>query len=540
MTQNFKISPDLKALIIDDMAQMRSVMREQLTSLGLKAIMQAASGEEAITALRKNTFDIVFADYNLGDGLNGQQVLERAKELGILPESTIWLMVTAESARQMVSVAAENAPDDYIIKPFTVSVLQARISKSLQKRHALHDFHDALARGEPREALAYASALAKSDSPFSFEGIKQMGRLMLTLGDYENAKSVYRGVLARRSDLPFARLGLAKALRANGEMALAQVAALELKEQYPDLIGAYDVLLGIYEDTGEHEKAFEVARAASQVVPSAKRYSKVGRLALALGDVEAATKAFERASVRSAGPSLISLSDVALLLQSYLNSGELRRAQGLAADPRGQFKSNPAAEVLFNAVRAQCWRGLRQHHEANRSYQACKLGMATVPLDEACKQVCLAAAIVMGDHQTMEQLTVELATNHHDDMGLIRLIKASASGTMMASRLDELVDSTCERMRASLAEIGQAQVRGDFESAVLLADKLLKRAPESTAVLSAKARVLVGGMTQPAAAISLYPIAAEFVRVLESRHAERRGVAALVAELRRAMSKVKV
>jgi DNA-binding response OmpR family regulator len=59
----------------------------------------------------------VLCDYNLGDGMDGQELLERRKT-GTLPLSTIWIMITGERKYERVVAAAEMAPDDYILKPF--------------------------------------------------------------------------------------------------------------------------------------------------------------------------------------------------------------------------------------------------------------------------------------------------------------------------------------------------------------------------------------------------------------------------------------
>jgi len=81
--------------------------------------------------MHDKSFDIVLCDYNLGEGKDGQQVLEEAKEDSLLPYSSIFIMTTAENSMEMVMGAAEYQPDDYLSKPFTKQVLQTRLKRLL-------------------------------------------------------------------------------------------------------------------------------------------------------------------------------------------------------------------------------------------------------------------------------------------------------------------------------------------------------------------------------------------------------------------------
>jgi hypothetical protein len=48
--------------------------------------------------LLAKTRDVVLCDYNLGDGKNGQQVLEETRVRNLMLPSSVWLMVSAEKA----------------------------------------------------------------------------------------------------------------------------------------------------------------------------------------------------------------------------------------------------------------------------------------------------------------------------------------------------------------------------------------------------------------------------------------------------------
>ena len=124
---------DKKILVVDDFAEMRTTLRGMLESYDANAVTMASSGEEAIQLISNNRYDVILCDYNLGDGKDGQQVLEEAKLRGKLPYASVFIMITAETTSFMVMGALEHQPDDYLAKPFTRTVLQSRIKRQLEK-----------------------------------------------------------------------------------------------------------------------------------------------------------------------------------------------------------------------------------------------------------------------------------------------------------------------------------------------------------------------------------------------------------------------
>ena len=110
-------------LVVDDVASMRSSLRNTISTLGGTRIDMAGNGIEAINRLEQLAYDIILCDYDLGGGKDGQQLLEEAIRRKLLKKSTIFIMVTAERGYEKVVSAAELAPDDYLIKPFAGEVL---------------------------------------------------------------------------------------------------------------------------------------------------------------------------------------------------------------------------------------------------------------------------------------------------------------------------------------------------------------------------------------------------------------------------------
>ena len=106
-------------LVVDDFGDMRSMLKNMLTSIGVTQINTAASGADAIDAITNQHYDIILCDYNLGPGKNGQQILEEIRYRELIGLHTIFVIISAENTRGMVMGAVEYEPDSYLTKPFT-------------------------------------------------------------------------------------------------------------------------------------------------------------------------------------------------------------------------------------------------------------------------------------------------------------------------------------------------------------------------------------------------------------------------------------
>ncbi|MFN3568254.1 MAG: response regulator, partial [Caldimicrobium sp.] len=59
------IDPNIKILIVDDFATMRKIIRNILTQLGFKNILEADDGTTALEMLSKEKVDLVISDWNM-------------------------------------------------------------------------------------------------------------------------------------------------------------------------------------------------------------------------------------------------------------------------------------------------------------------------------------------------------------------------------------------------------------------------------------------------------------------------------------------
>jgi two-component system KDP operon response regulator KdpE len=116
-------------LVVDDEPQIRRVLRSTLSSQGY-VIIEAKDGEEAIESARKTKPDLVLLDVNM-PGMGG---IEACREIRRGSSAPI-IMLTVRNAERDKVLALDAGADDYVVKPFGIEELLARIRASL-RRHA--------------------------------------------------------------------------------------------------------------------------------------------------------------------------------------------------------------------------------------------------------------------------------------------------------------------------------------------------------------------------------------------------------------------
>jgi two-component system, OmpR family, KDP operon response regulator KdpE len=114
-------------LVVDDEPQIRRVMRATLTAHGY-AIVEARDGQEALEKMRSERPDLVILDVNMPvmDGLETCRAIRGGSNVPVI-------MLTVRSAEKDKVRALDAGADDYIVKPFGIQELLARIRAALRR-----------------------------------------------------------------------------------------------------------------------------------------------------------------------------------------------------------------------------------------------------------------------------------------------------------------------------------------------------------------------------------------------------------------------
>jgi two-component system, OmpR family, response regulator MprA len=117
-------------LIVDDDNRVTSALRRTLAYEGY-SISVAANGEAALAAVRTKPPDLVILDLML-PGIDGLEVCRRLRNAG---DSIAVLMLTARDAVADRVTGLETGADDYLVKPFALEELLARVKALLRRRN---------------------------------------------------------------------------------------------------------------------------------------------------------------------------------------------------------------------------------------------------------------------------------------------------------------------------------------------------------------------------------------------------------------------
>jgi tetratricopeptide (TPR) repeat protein len=291
---------DKNYLIVDDFVGVRQLLRESLRNLGARNIDQASSGGEAMNLLGRIRYDVVLCDYNLGEGKNGQQVLEEARQRNLLNPSSVWMMVSAEKSTESVMGAAEHQPDAYLIKPITEGVLLTRLNRVWHKKQLFRPIDQAYGEKDYlRAARLCDEEIARGvenerANVHRIDLLRMKARLMEKSGQPVKAREAYDEVLAER-EYQWARAGLAKIRMANGELEQARQLFQGVIAENRHYIDAYDQLALAYQQMGQLDEACSVLERAARLSPnSVPRQRHFGQVCLKLGNVGMAEKAFRK------------------------------------------------------------------------------------------------------------------------------------------------------------------------------------------------------------------------------------------------------
>jgi len=143
-------------LVVDDMEGMRRIIVNSLIKMGLKNVLLAVNGLEAWRLLEGQPVDMVISDWNM-PVMSGLELLQRIRATPRVAKLPV-LMMTAETERHQVELAINAGVSGYMVKPFSMATLEAKLKKLMSADHA------ALAAGAPAVPVV---ARGKGAMPFA-------------------------------------------------------------------------------------------------------------------------------------------------------------------------------------------------------------------------------------------------------------------------------------------------------------------------------------------------------------------------------------
>lgn len=121
------MKPDMKILVVDDMATMRHMVKYIFKQLGFTNIEEAENGKDALDKLKAGKFDLVVSDWNM-PVMPGIELLKNIRADASLKHIPV-LMVTAEAQKDNLMEAIQAGVSNYIAKPFTAETIKQKLDK---------------------------------------------------------------------------------------------------------------------------------------------------------------------------------------------------------------------------------------------------------------------------------------------------------------------------------------------------------------------------------------------------------------------------
>jgi CheY-like chemotaxis protein len=284
----------LHVLIVDDFNSFRLTLSKILYDMGFRKVDSVGSSEKALNFCLKNHYDLILSDYNLGQGKNGQQFLEELRVNDRLKPQDIFILLSAETSRNVVMSAYDCEPDAYLTKPITTKVIDQRLKRLMSKRVEMLDIYTALANKNKQDAISQLEKKITEETRYGMDCQKLLADLYIQNGQLEKAEKIYRTVLEMRA-LDWAQVGLADAKIKSGEPAKAVEWLNKIISENPSCMKAYDVLSLALKDLNDQKNLQKNLERAVEISPmSLGRQVSLARVAMENGNAEVAAKAYRQ------------------------------------------------------------------------------------------------------------------------------------------------------------------------------------------------------------------------------------------------------
>jgi CheY-like chemotaxis protein len=123
----------LKALVIEDNAHMRILLRSLLNALGVKTVLEASNGTEGLRLLRDGKPDLVLTDLSMKP-VDGIELTKDVRTSYTSPNPYVpIIMITGHTERHRVEAARDAGVTEFLAKPITAQALFLRLAEIVDR-----------------------------------------------------------------------------------------------------------------------------------------------------------------------------------------------------------------------------------------------------------------------------------------------------------------------------------------------------------------------------------------------------------------------
>ncbi|VAW76986.1 Chemotaxis regulator - transmits chemoreceptor signals to flagellar motor components CheY [hydrothermal vent metagenome] len=474
-----------KALVVDDCVDIRAMIRDMLLNLGATEITTARNADEALSHINNINFDVILCDYNLGEGKDGQQILEEIRFRNLITASCLFIMITAENQSHMVMGAMEYYPDLYLSKPFTKPTLQTRLQKLTNEKDITANILGAIERESFKSALSQCDKAIRYHPRHRMLLLKLKADILLKLGDNSDAEMLFQDILQER-ELAWALLGLGKVYFSQKKYELAKQQFKQIVDLNPNYMEAYDWLAQCMEHLGEHNDAQVILQTASEKSPKALlRQRRLGEISMDLEDFSASKAAYKQAIENGKFSCFKEVEDYSNLAQSVSVVGEKKEALRVIEKLRKDFLGDSKAGFYANIVESDVHYAYGDDEKGELLIDQAIQHFDEHPETLSTSSVMLMAQVCLsqGNVSKGQELIKHIVRNNHDNQQILKNASKAFKKAGMEDAGDDLISSTCNEIYEINNKGIQLAQKGHLLESITLFDKAVKAMPENIAIL---------------------------------------------------------
>lgn len=487
---------DKWVLVIDDMEAARSQLRMSLSSSGFAKLHVVSSIKEAMERIRVNRYDAILCDYTLGEGTDGQQFLEYLRTGDLINRNTIFVIITAEQGYTRVVAAAECAPDDYLIKPFTAAQFLSRFERLMDRQTYFSAIDQAADKKNWAKMLDECDRKIALGDKYLFDLYKIKGSALMRDKRLVQAVEFYRGVLAQRP-LPWVKLGLARALAQAGDKPAAETLAREIMTEMPQFMATYDFLGRMMAESGDKNGALEVLQQARTIAPGTmSRIRELSTLAVSTGQPELAEKIMRETLVRHKYSPVRQAGDYAVLSRALTDQGKMQEALSVVNDAKKTF-SDADSRLMLAVTESNVHRAAGSEELAHSTLeQAMSSGEpVSFPL-EALLAMAESCFELKREEDAIRLLNHAVQSNHEDASIREKVHALLIAAGRSAEEASALIEASAGEVIALNNDGVRKAQAGQLAEAVELLSEAANRLPGNLQILGNAALILALDMVR--------------------------------------------
>lgn len=474
----------LAVMVVAANQSMRAHLRTMLDNFGLHDVQFATSAATAIRRLREQRYDLILSEHDLGDDAqDGQHLLEDLRTRDIIPRATVFIMISGERSYERVVGTAEFAPDDYVLKPFTPGILQARIERAIHRRDAFLPIFRLIEEGRIDEAMTSCQQAEARHPAWRNDFLRLRADTAIERGELDAADAIYRQVLDT-GGTPWARLGHARVLIATGLHDQAVPVLEQLVTESEHYLEAYDLLAQCRERAGQATEACATLNEAVRRSPRRLgRLRQFSTLAARNGDYPQAEQALRQVVHLGKRSEFRDPTDHVELARVQILQQHIEDAASTVQDLERSMGNLPAGKACAALGKALLFRHSGDEAAARSSAAAAAAALSEAgELPLSIKHEIVRACLANGLDSEGGQIVGEILRHAPDEQTVraTRDLLAEQGRGDLSQQVDEKLHAEVRNYVAAGARKAQA---GDHEGAVSEMMGAVRKMPGNPLVL---------------------------------------------------------